>query len=114
LSLSNEFVKELRKFSLKFQNVANPRTDGTGFAASKSGSSQMGYLGFHSKGKRNGNGTVFAVYDLCLVCAKHCKRSGPLWFRLECPCCSVARPKYSLFRRVNMTDGEIVARVAYG
>ena len=54
------------------------------------------------------------TYDLCLTCTRDCRRSGPAWCRLECPLFSGTEYKYKDYQVVNMTDEELVARVAYG
>ena len=57
--------------------------------------------------------TVFTTYDLCLDCDKGCKHSGPPWRRLECPSFSSTEIKYKVYRIVDMTDSELIKRIAY-
>jgi hypothetical protein len=58
--------------------------------------------------------TVLATYDLCIDCTRNCKSVGPLWCRLECPSSTRSELKYRDFRVVDMTDKELVSRIAYG
>ncbi len=58
--------------------------------------------------------TILTTFDLCLACGKSCKLSGPPWCKLECPFCSVAEIKCKDYRILNMTDAELIARIAYG
>lgn len=57
--------------------------------------------------------TMLTTFDLCLACRKTCKLAGPQWCRLECPFCSVNGTKYNDYRILNMTDEELIARIAY-
>jgi len=57
---------------------------------------------------------VLGTYDLCLACSKPCKGIGLLWCRLECPSFSCSEPKYRDYRIVDMTDKELISRIAYG
>jgi hypothetical protein len=56
--------------------------------------------------------TVMIVYDLCLNCGKACKRKGSPWCRLECPSFS-GGVIYRNYRLANMTERELVSRIAY-
>jgi len=60
------------------------------------------------------NKTVLATYDLCIDCTRNCKSVGPLWCKLECPSFTRSELKYRDFRVVDMTDKELVSRIAYG
>jgi len=66
-----------------------------------------------SKSRRRKNGTVWTTYDLCLACQKPCKCKGPPWCRLECPSFSSKELKYKFFRIVDMTERELLKRIAY-
>jgi hypothetical protein len=57
---------------------------------------------------------VLTPFDLCLSCPRDCKRAGPLWSRLECPSFAGTEHRFDEYRLVNMTDEELVARVAFG
>ncbi len=57
---------------------------------------------------------VLATFELCLSCARDCKRAGPPWSRLECPTFAGAEFRFDEYRMVNMTDEELVARIAFG
>jgi hypothetical protein len=75
------------------------------------------YLEFQRRCEMNNNGhkkwkTVMIVYDLCLNCAKACKRKGSPWCRLECPSFS-GGVIYRNYRVANMTERELVSRIAY-
>ncbi len=56
---------------------------------------------------------MLATFDLCVTCARDCKRAGPPWARLECPSSLGTGRTYDEYRVVNMTDEEILARVAF-
>ncbi len=58
------------------------------------------------------NGSVLTIYDLCLDCSKNCKCEGPPWCKLECSSFSNGT-KRKIRRVINMTDEELIARVAY-
>jgi hypothetical protein len=67
-----------------------------------------------AKSKAKKNGIVSNTYDLCLDCAKKCKTKGPPWRRLECPsAASSSNLKYMVYRILDMTDGELLKRIAY-
>ena len=66
---------------------------------------------FKSKSKKNG--TVLTTYELCLNCEKDCKSTGPPWRRLECPSYSSKELKYKVYRIVDMTESELLKRIAY-
>ena len=66
-----------------------------------------------AKSKSKKNGTVSNTYDLYLDCAKKCKTKGPPWCRLECPSVSSCDLKYIVYRILDMTDGELLKRIAY-
>ena len=66
-----------------------------------------------SKSRRRKNGTVLTTYDLCLACQKPCKCKGPPWRRLECPSFSSKELKYKFYRIVDMTESELLKRIAY-
>jgi hypothetical protein len=66
-----------------------------------------------AKSKSKNNGTVSNTYDLCLDCTKKCKAKGPPWRRLECPSVSSSDLKYMVYRILDMTDGELLKRIAY-
>jgi len=66
-----------------------------------------------SKSKFRKSGTVLTTYDLCLACKKACKCAGPPWLRLECPSFSSSESKYRVKRTVDMTEGELLKRIAY-
>ena len=57
--------------------------------------------------------TVLTTYDLCLDCNKACKRSGPPWRRLECPSFSSKEFRYKVYQIIDMTDSELIKRIAY-
>jgi hypothetical protein len=59
------------------------------------------------------NGTILTTYDLCLACKKSCKCKGPPWRRLECPSFSSSEFKYRFYRIVDMTESELLKRIAY-
>lgn len=66
-----------------------------------------------SKPRGRKNGTVLTTYDLCLACEKPCKCKGPPWRRLECPSVSSNELKYKFYRIVDMTETELLKRIAY-
>jgi hypothetical protein len=66
-----------------------------------------------AKCKAKKNGVVLATYDLCLACKKECKRKGPPWRRLECPYFSSPSLKFKVYRILDMTDSELLGRIAY-
>jgi hypothetical protein len=75
------------------------------------------YLELKRRSEMNNNGhrrnrSVMMVYDLCLNCAKACKRKGSPWCRLECPSFS-GGVIYRNYRVANMTERELVSRIAY-
>jgi hypothetical protein len=75
---------------------------------------QMIYGGFDmaiSKSKKNG--IVSTTYDLCLACTRKCKTNGPPWRRLECPSVSSSDLKCKGYRILDMTDSELLKRIAY-
>ena len=55
---------------------------------------------------------VVATFDLCLECRKACKRAGPLWCRIECSSFGSDNGAGEC-RVLDMTDDELLARVAY-
>jgi hypothetical protein len=57
--------------------------------------------------------TMLTTFDLCLTCRKTCKLAGPPWCKLECPFSSGIETKYNDYRILNMTDEELIARIAY-
>jgi hypothetical protein len=59
------------------------------------------------------NGAVLATYDLCLDCQKPCKCKGPPWRRLECPSFSSQELRFKFHRIVDMTENELLKRIAY-
>ncbi len=65
------------------------------------------------KSKSKKNGIVLTTYDLCLACKKKCKAKGPPWRRLECPSFSSPEPKFKIYRILDMTDRELLKRIAY-
>jgi hypothetical protein len=74
----------------------------------------MIYGGFDmAKSKSKKNGIVSNTYDLCLACKRKCKTKGPPWRRLECPSVSSSDLKYKVYRILDMTDSELLKRVAY-
>lgn len=58
--------------------------------------------------------TTLTPFDLCISCPRDCKRAGPAWSRLECPSFAGTGCRFDEYRLVNMTDEELVARVAFG
>ena len=64
-------------------------------------------LRFHSPERM-----VLATFDLCLECSKACKRAGPLWCRIECSSFGSDNGAGEC-RVLDMTDDELLARVAY-
>jgi hypothetical protein len=64
-----------------------------------------------SNSKSKKNGTVMTTYDLCLECKKACKCIGPPWRKLECP--SFSSKKFKVYKIVDMTDSELLRRIAY-
>ncbi len=66
-----------------------------------------------AKSKAKKNGIVSNTYDLCLDCGKKCKTMGPPWRKLECPSASFSNLKYIVYRILDMTDGELLKRIAY-
>jgi hypothetical protein len=66
-----------------------------------------------AKSKSRKNGIVLTTYDLCLACKRKCKVKGPPWRRLECPSVSSSNPHYKVYRILNMTDSELLNRIAY-
>jgi hypothetical protein len=56
---------------------------------------------------------MLTTFDLCLACRKTCKLAGPPWCKLECPFPSGIETKYNDYRILNMTDEELIARIAY-
>jgi hypothetical protein len=75
---------------------------------------KMIYGGFDmAKSKSKKNGIVSNTYDLCLACTKKCKTKGPPWCRLECPSVSSSDLKYKIYRILDMTDNELLKRIAY-
>jgi hypothetical protein len=65
------------------------------------------------KSKSKKNGIVLTTYDLCLVCKKKCKAKGPPWRRLECPLFSSPEVLFKVYRILDMTDRELLNRIAY-
>ncbi len=61
-----------------------------------------------------GSATLLTTFELCLDCAKTCRRSGPPWRRLECSLFSGTESSYEEDQVVDMTDAELVERVAFG
>ncbi|MGQ9646231.1 MAG: hypothetical protein ACUVWO_06800 [Thermodesulfobacteriota bacterium] len=59
------------------------------------------------------NGIVLSTYDLCLACQRKCKAKGPPWRKLECPSASSSGFNYKVYRVLNMTDSELLKRIAY-
>ena len=57
---------------------------------------------------------VLATFDLCVKCRGDCKRDGPPWSRLECPSFAGTEHSFDEYRMVDMSDEELVARVAFG
>ena len=55
---------------------------------------------------------VVATFDLCLECRKPCKRAGPLWCKVDCSSFGSDNGAGEC-RILDMTDDELVARVAY-
>jgi hypothetical protein len=66
-----------------------------------------------AKSKTKKNGIVSNTYDLCLDCTKKCKTEGPPWRKLECPSASSSTLKYIVYRILDMTDRELLKRIAY-
>ena len=66
-----------------------------------------------AKSKSKKNGIVSNTYDLCLDCTKKCKTKGPPWRRLECPSVSTRGLKYMVYRILDMTESELLKRIAY-
>jgi len=66
-----------------------------------------------AKSKAKKNGVVLTTFDLCLACQKECKRKGPPWRRLECPSFSSPSLKYKIYRILDMTESELLGRIAY-
>ena len=65
------------------------------------------------KSKSKKNGIVLTTYDLCLTCKRKCKAKGPPWRRLECPSVSSSELQYKVYRILNMTETELLKRIAY-
>jgi hypothetical protein len=65
----------------------------------------------NSKSKKSG--IVMTTYDLCLACKKACKCTGPPWRRLECPSFSSKEFRYKVYQIIDMTDSELIKRIAY-
>ena len=59
------------------------------------------------------NATVLITYDLCLACEKSCKCKGPPWRKLECPSFTSSELKFKVHRIVDMTEGELLKKIAY-
>ena len=55
---------------------------------------------------------VVATFDLCLECRKTCKQVGPLWCKVDCSSFGSDNGAGEC-RVLDMTDDEMVARVAY-
>jgi hypothetical protein len=55
---------------------------------------------------------VVATFDLCLECSKACKRAGPLWCKIDCSSFGSDNGAGEC-RVLDMTDDELLARVAY-
>jgi hypothetical protein len=55
---------------------------------------------------------VVATFDLCLECRKACKRAGPPWCRIECSSFGSDNGAGEC-RTLDMTEDELVTRVAY-
>jgi len=66
-----------------------------------------------ARSKSKTNGIVLTTYDLCLACKRKCKAKGPPWRRLECPSFSSSDLQYKVHRVLNMTDSELLKRIAY-
>jgi len=66
-----------------------------------------------SNSKSKKNGTVMTTYDLCLSCKKKCKRTGPPWTKLECPSFSSKELRFKVLRVLDMTETELLRRIAY-
>ena len=66
-----------------------------------------------ARSKSKKNGIVLTTYDLCLACRRKCKAKGPPWRRLECPSFSSSDLHYKVYRILNMTDSELLKRIAY-
>jgi hypothetical protein len=65
--------------------------------------------------QRERTGTsALTTYDLCLACTNQCKGIGLPWFKLECPSFSGMEREFQQYRVVEMTDEDLIARVAYG
>ena len=67
---------------------------------------------FHETSRKKA--TLLSTFDLCLDCTRSCKRAGPPWCRIECPLCLGTGCKHNDYRVVNMSDEELVSRVAFG
>jgi len=66
-----------------------------------------------AKSKFKKNGIVSNSYDLWLACTRKCKTKGPPWCRLECPSVSSFDLKHKAYRILDMTDSELLKRIAY-
>jgi hypothetical protein len=55
---------------------------------------------------------VVATFDLCLECRKACKRAGPLSCKIDCSSFGSDNGAGEC-RILDMTDDELVSRVAY-
>lgn len=66
-----------------------------------------------AKWKSKKNGIVVTTYDLCLACERRCKVKGPPWRKLECPSVSSSDLHYKVYRILNMTESELLKRIAY-
>jgi len=66
-----------------------------------------------ARSKSKKNGIVLTTYDLCLASKRKCKAKGPPWRRLECPSVSSSDLQYKVNRILNMTDSELLKRIAY-
>jgi hypothetical protein len=66
-----------------------------------------------SNSRSKKNGTVMTTYDLCLSCKKKCKCTGPPWRKLECPSFSSKELRFKVYRILDMTESELLRRIAY-
>ena len=88
------------------------REDGITFALNLTGmhtalAQRRTMLDFHSLKEM-----VVATFDLCLECSKACKRAGPLWCKIDCSSFGSDNGAGEC-RILDMTEDELVARVAY-
>lgn len=100
------FAQKLTEACLKLGHVKTQRR--------RQDNSKMIGRGFGmAKFKSKKNGIVLTTYDLCLSCQKECKVKGPPWRKLECPSASPSKLRYKVYRILNMTENELLGRIAY-